>query len=106
MKSDLKLAERYVRTAQSAKSRGFDFRLSFIQFKNLLSRRYCPYSGVELTDASCADNQATLDRIDSTRGYVKGNVIACSSLSNSKKGNLSTKEILNMAKTIKQYEGK
>ena len=69
---DLILAKKYISNYSSAKARGHDFNLSFSEFKSLKQRKKCFYTGITLTDES-----RSLDRIDNSIGYVKGNVVAC-----------------------------
>jgi hypothetical protein len=64
----------------SAKKRGYDFDLTveFIWQLFLRQNRRCALSGRELHFASRGrlqrESTASLDRIDSSRGYVQGNV--------------------------------
>jgi hypothetical protein len=59
---------------------------------------HCPLLGIELTYKSCGnnrtpDNYATLDRIDSTKGYVPGNVQILSFRANTLKGDATLEEL-------------
>jgi hypothetical protein len=100
--NDLELATRYVSTARSAVDRNIEFSLTLSDMRSILRRNVCPYTGSVMTDVINDDNQKTLDRIDASRGYVRGNVIACSKKINSTKGNLTSDQILAMAKVIKR----
>lgn len=64
---------------QSAYERGFDFNLKHKDVEVLLSATHCQITGV-LFDEKC--NIRTIDRIDSNKGYVKGNVIAVTYFAN------------------------
>lgn len=99
--NDLDLATRYVSTARSAGDRSIEFSLTLSEMRSILKRNICPYTGIPMTDV-VGDDQKTLDRIDASKGYVTGNVIACSRRINSTKGNLTSEQILAMAKVIKQ----
>lgn len=82
---DCYVARKLNSKAQNARDRGIEFTLSFQAMKNLLSATKCYYTGIELTKAAEAAQKAndlTIDRIDCTKGYVKGNVVACSYAAN------------------------
>jgi len=83
---DLKVGEKWVQLRKSALSRGKDFNLTFSDVKRLLSRKKCAYTGVAFEPKG--DNQRTIDRIDHTKGYVKGNVVPVTDLSNRVKNSL------------------
>ena len=80
--SDIRIAEKYLSKKHSAKARGIEFTISFQSFKNLMRAKRCYYSGVTLVaggkDNTVVPNTLTIDRVDSSKGYVKGNVVACS----------------------------
>lgn len=75
---------------ENAKSSGHEFTLSLFEFKKIVSRKTCFYTGIEMRKPigknSCEWNDLTLDRVDSTKGYVSGNVVACIHSANSIKG--------------------
>ena len=59
---------------------------------------HCPLLGIELTYANCGtktapDNYATLDRIDSSRGYEEGNIQILSFRANTIKGDTTLEEL-------------
>ena len=79
---DLEIATRYVRKAESSRDRGIPFLLSFTSYKNLMRAKRCYYSGIKLTQKPIGEKgirqtDRTLDRIDNSKGYEKGNVVAC-----------------------------
>lgn len=43
--------------------------------KRLLERKTCYYTGSRFTNSE--NYRRTIDRVDSSKGYVKGNVVAC-----------------------------
>ena len=47
----------------------------------------------------------SIDRVETTKGYVEGNVVACTVDINSKKTNLSIDEIFALADNIKKFFG-
>jgi len=100
--NDITLARRYMSTFESARDRNIEFTLSLSEMRSILSRKVCPYTNEIMTDDDKDPNQKTLDRIDAARGYVSGNVIACCRKINSLKSNLTSKEILSMAKIVRR----
>lgn len=76
---DIYLANFYRNKQVSAKARGIAFDLTLTQVKNMLRAKRCQLSGIALTH-SFGDQQkatdVTIDRLDSSKGYVTGNVAA------------------------------
>lgn len=89
--TDLEVARKMLKIYQSAQDRKLDFDLSFESVKKLLSYPTCYYTNRKFED----DGQfaRSFDRVDSTKGYVEGNVVACTVDINGKKSNLSVDEI-------------
>ncbi len=77
---DIQLAKRYLSKAERAGRADIKFTLSFMSYKNLSAAKKCGYTGLEMTaprpGKPIRSSDRTIDRIDSTLGYVKGNVIA------------------------------
>ena len=72
---------------RSAIKRGLDFNLEYNDLLKLYSTKRCYYTGVRF-DEKIKDKQLTLDRIDRLKGYVKGNVVACTDKANQMKMHL------------------
>ena len=75
----------YTAKVQSCKDRGIDFKLNLISVRNLLSAKKCGYTGMVMTRGKGKgqlSTDVTIDRIDNTRPYEKGNVIAVSNIAN------------------------
>lgn len=71
---------------------GYDLTKEYIQ-ELLEKQEYkCYYTGVDLKIGDKLTNP-TLDRIDSSKGYVKGNVVICTEIANIMKNDLSIPEI-------------
>jgi hypothetical protein len=74
-----------------------------VEYYQTLFVTHCPLLGLELTYKNCGkkaapDNYATLDKIDPTRGYTKGNVQILSFRANTIKGDASLEELKLVAK--------
>lgn len=67
----------------------------------------CPYSGIGLSLPRSKDNSpmytASLDRIDSSKGYVEGNVQFVSTAINWMKGSMTHEETIGLCKLIAQH---
>jgi hypothetical protein len=94
------LAEKYINLHKSAMRRGKEFNLDIADVRKLLKTKKCFYTGVTLTEIEGDNYQRTVDRIDNTRGYVKGNVVACSHLANQIKNELFERPTSNISTNI------
>lgn len=97
---DIDVAQKMLQLNQSASSRKLGFDLSFRTVKFLLSQKKCYYTGIEFEETG--PNSRSIDRIDSSLGYVEGNVVACTVDINGKKGALTIKEIESIYKGIQK----
>jgi hypothetical protein len=92
--SDLEVAKKMIKIYQSAVDRKMEFSLSFATVKKLLSYKTCFYTNREFVeDKENSPYARSFDRIDSSKGYIEGNVVACTVDINGKKSNLSLEEI-------------
>lgn len=89
--TDLEVAKKMINIYQSAMDRKIEFDLSFEYVKKLLEYKTCYYTNIEFTEEG--QNARSFDRIDSTKGYIEGNVVACTVDINGKKSNLTIDEI-------------
>ena len=89
--TDVEVAKKLLNIYQSAMDRKLEFNLSFESVKTLLKFPTCYYTGRKF------DNEGpyarSIDRIDSAKGYIEGNVVSCTVDINGKKSNLSDEEI-------------
>lgn len=101
-KKDLQLAKAYIQKAQSSKDRGIEFDLPLKDFKRLRAAKRCYYTGLAIGATT-----RTIDRIDSKRGYVVGNVVPCHRSFNGLKGMIEIENnpltFKNVEKGIKKY---
>jgi hypothetical protein len=71
--------------------RKLEFNLSFESVKTLLRFSTCYYTGRKFDVEG--PYSRSIDRIDSSKGYIEGNVVSCTIDINGKKSNLSDEEI-------------
>ncbi len=60
----------------------------------------CFYSGVELTTEKRLPNTISLDRLDSSKGYTKKNVVFCTATINKMKWSLNSEDFIEICKRI------
>tara|TARA_R100000687_G_C6366023_1_gene125694 strand:- start:52 stop:396 length:345 start_codon:yes stop_codon:yes gene_type:complete len=108
-KFERKVAEFYIRKSRSAKDRGIEFRLNLTSVRNLLSAKKCYYTGIPLTTYDGVRQRPTditIDRVDASKGYEKGNVVACCNAANTYKslfengGDLNLSHLKKMSKKL------
>lgn len=91
-------------TKQTAKKKNLEHTITV---DDLLQPTHCPLTGIEI-DWSCSGrhmSNPSVDRIDPTKGYVKGNVEVMSCLGNTMKNNATPEQLLFFAKEIlKRYD--
>lgn len=86
-------AAKYLAKIRSTTDRGIEFTLTFNEYKRLLKIKRCFYTRDTLTFHPGLPNSFSLDRIDASKGYIKGNVVACTSDMNRKKRDLTINDI-------------
>jgi hypothetical protein len=96
--SDVEVAKKLVNIHSSAQSRNLEFNLTFEYVKKLLEYTTCYYTNVTFTEDG--PNARSFDRVDNDKGYVVGNVVACTVDINGKKNNLSIDEIVCLYKKL------
>lgn len=64
----------------------------------------CFYTGVELKDSDSKFEKPTIDRIDSSKGYIKENVVICTWAINAMKNDMTIEEFYNQINLIKNNE--
>lgn len=105
---EVRVAKRYASKYNNAVKRGLEFDISLQTVRNLLKAKKCFFTGLPLTD-----NNRTIDRVDSDKGYIKGNVVACHKQVNlfketieSEKFDIGFKEVYRMMTKWKQHKEK
>ena len=101
---DIEVAKKLVNIHSSAQSRNLDFDLTFEYVKKLLEYSTCFYTNVTFTEDG--PNARSFDRVDNDKGYVIGNVVACTTDINGKKNNLTIDEIVCLYKKLGNLKNK
>jgi hypothetical protein len=102
--NDLEVAKKMLKIYQSAADRKLEFNLSFESVKKLLSYQTCYYTNKKFEEEG--NFSRSFDRVDSAKGYIEGNVVACTVDINGKKSNLSFEEIECIYKKISPFKEK
>lgn len=90
----------WYRSKENAKTRGKEFN---IEVEDVIIPENCPYFGFKLetnVNHHNCQNYYTIDRIDSNKGYVKGNVQVISMLANRMKNSASEEELIKFAEAV------
>jgi len=94
---------------KSAKSRGYSFRVSKKYFQ-ILTKQNCYYCGMKpsniMTSKGCNGDYlyTGIDRVDNSKGYVEGNVVACCARCNYWKKAHSQKDFLAHVERIHKHQ--
>ena len=92
------------RVKASAKARGLEFDLDI---SDIIVPDVCPYLGItlEFNEGRPKPSSYSVDRLDSSKGYIKGNVEVVSFKANAMKQDASIDEQIRFAKEIlRRYE--
>jgi hypothetical protein len=88
------------RARQSSKERNLEFNLDV---EDIVIPEYCPLLGIKLTFVFSKETRHSyysIDRIDSSKGYIKGNVQIISLRANTMKNDATNDELLIFARNI------
>jgi hypothetical protein len=102
--SDVEVAKKLINIYQSAQDRKLQFNLSFEYVRKMLEYKTCYYTNKTFTEDG--PNARSFDRVDSDKGYIEGNVVACTIDINGKKSNLSFDEISCIYQKLAKKKGK
>lgn len=84
----------WYRSKENAKRKNVEFDLDI---EDIVIPEYCPYLNVKLiydVEDREKNNYYSIDRIDSTKGYVKGNIQIISMLANTMKNKATDKQLI------------
>jgi hypothetical protein len=80
---EVQIAKKYTQLYLSSQKRNKEFNLTLKDVHNLLQQKTCYYTGKKFTNQG--DLKRTIDRVDNAKGYIIGNVVACTALANQMK---------------------
>jgi|TARA_B110000196_G_C21151376_1_gene669904 hypothetical protein len=98
------VAKKYLMLMKSATDRNLDFDLSIEDLSQMLRKQQCYFTGEPLVrfvhckekvnsgETELPSNYLTVDRLDSEKGYVSGNVVICSNEINQLKDRMPAEE--------------
>ena len=94
---------RYRTSKQRSKKMGWDFNITIENLIELYEKQkgLCYISGVELSLEKHSPRTISLDRIDSSKGYVVGNVALCTDFINKSKSDYTLDEFKELILEIK-----
>lgn len=91
-----------------AKKKGLEHDID-VKYLRTIVPHHCPYLGIELrweiqaglgVTNKTVPNSPSLDRIDSTKGYVRGNVVIVSHRANAIKSNATEQELFRIGRAL------
>jgi hypothetical protein len=93
---------RLLQAKSRAKSKNLPCEITADYLQSLLDyqENKCFYSGMEMKLSRAGAYTASIDRVDSTKGYVKGNIVFVISAVNTMKNDLPEKEFLSIIESI------
>lgn len=84
-----------------ASQKGLDFN---IEPSDIIFTGYCPITGEKLDiGTNKLDTSISLDRVDNSKGYIKGNVVAISRWANLRKSDMSWQDLSNIMNYMERY---
>lgn len=106
------VAKYYTNKVKHCKDENREFTLTLPDVRRLLSQKFCSYTGLPMTHQFVGSieprySDVTIDRIDNTKGYVRGNVKAVAkginelkSIAECPTNDLSIKHLTNFTRNI------
>ena len=91
---------RSYRAKQNSKDKGLEFNISV---EDIIIPSHCPYLNIPLLTEQGSHHSKSyysIDRIDSSKGYIKGNIQIISLLANTMKNDATTEQLVMFANNI------
>lgn len=98
------IARVFLAKKRDAAEKGIDFNLTLTSIRNILRSKKCYWSGVPIDIDMVNGGKISIDRIDATKGYIVGNVVACSTEANKFKSFVETGHQRDKSKLIQNYK--
>lgn len=100
------LKYRLLQAKSRAKSKGIvcEIDVDYLKYLLIKQNNKCFYSGIEMEMNRAGSYTASIDRIDSNKGYVVGNIVFVIWAVNTMKNDLSEDEFLNIIKLISEKQ--
>ena len=95
------LAGKITQWKSGAKRRGIFWNVTRDEIEKL--PLVCHYTGLELTVDTGENNTLSIDRLDSSRGYVSGNIVPCCAPINKMKLALSVEDFINWCVLVAKF---
>lgn len=95
----------YFKSRERAMKDGIEFSITM---EDIVIPENCPYLDIPLTHLlgkGQLPSNSSLDRIDSTKGYIPGNVQVVSRLANTMKSNATPEQLATFAKNVLRIQG-
>jgi 5-methylcytosine-specific restriction endonuclease McrA len=92
----------YQNYKSGARRKGRDFSLTIDEFEKFIMGE-CYYCSAPANTTQTLSIGHGIDRVDSSKGYVKGNVVTCCNVCNYMKGSLTTQEFLEQVSRINSH---
>ena len=90
----------WYRAKNNAKECGYEFNL---EVEDIIIPTHCPYLGVQLNfnpNNTHEHDYFSIDRIDSSKGYIKGNIQIISRLANTMKNNSTIEQLITFSQNV------
>ena len=113
IQEQLKICSRYISKQRNAKDSGIEFSLPLTSFHNIMKAKRCAITGHKLKKVGNSNtwDYLTIDRLDNSLGYIKGNCAAVSRAANEIKGiienpenGLTPEDLIKIARSMQKHQ--
>lgn len=91
----------YKKARSRAKKKGLRFNLDL---EDIVIPKKCPVLGIEMGPLLGKKHGATIDRINNSKGYIRGNIVVISKRANTIKSNASIDELIRIANFYSKHK--